>query len=50
MVLLKGAVLGWVEHYFLKMEYQARGVPHYHLVLWIADAPVIGQSNPSDVY
>ena len=24
------------------MEYQSRGAPHYHILLWIKDAPVIG--------
>ena len=48
-LVLKGAVLGMVEHYFYKKEYQARGAPHYHIVLWIADAPVIGKSSPNDV-
>ena len=41
-VLLKGNVLGVVSHYFWKKEYHTRGVPHYHVLLWIQDAPVIG--------
>ena len=41
-VLLKGEVLGTVEHFYWKKEYQARGAPHYHVLLWIKDAPVIG--------
>lgn len=47
--ILNGAVLGRVEHYLYKKEYQARGAPHYHMVLWIAGAPVIGVNNPTDV-
>ena len=27
---------------FLEKEYQSRGAPHYHILLWIKDAPVIG--------
>ena len=41
-VLLQGEVLGEVTHYFWKKEYQFRGAPHYHVLLWIKDAPVIG--------
>ncbi|KAL5457558.1 hypothetical protein EMCRGX_G034829 [Ephydatia muelleri] len=48
-VLLKGSVLGVVEHFFWKIEYQARGAPHYHVLLWILGAPVIGKSDPKDV-
>ena len=48
-VLLKGAVLGEIEHYYWKKEYQARGAPHYHVLLWIRDAPVIGHDDPERV-
>ena len=41
-VIVKGEVLGKVEHFYWKKEYQARGAPHYHVLLWIGDAPVIG--------
>ncbi len=42
-VMLKGEVLGKVDHFYWKKEYQARGAPNYHVLLWIRDAPVIGQ-------
>ena len=42
-VILKGKVLGNVTHYFFKKEYQACGAPHYHAVVWIEGAPVIGK-------
>ena len=45
-VILKGQVLGKVEHYFFKKEYQTRGAPHYHVVLWLQGAPVIGKDQP----
>ncbi len=48
-VIVKGQVLGKVTHYFWKKEYQARGAPHYHIVLWIDDAPVIGVDENSKV-
>ena len=34
-VLIKGGVLGEVTHSFWKKEYQSRGAPHYHVLLWI---------------
>ena len=48
-VILKGQVLGKVDHYFFKKEYQTRGAPHYHVVLWLQDAPVIGKDQANQV-
>ena len=48
-VLVKGEVLGKVKHFYWKKEYQARGAPHYHVLLWIGDAPVIGRDDPDRV-
>ena len=48
-VILKGNVLGNAIHYFFKKEYQAHGAPHYHAVVWIEGAPVIGKSPQGDV-
>ena len=47
-VILKG-VLFPVAHYFYKKEYQVRGAPHYHILLWIDDAPIAGTDEPEDV-
>ena len=47
--IVKGEVLGPVEHFYWKKEYQARGAPHYHAVLWIKGAPIIGQDDPDVV-
>ena len=47
-VLLNGQVLGEVTHHFWKKEYQARGAPHYHVLLWIKGAPVIGKYLSAD--
>lgn len=44
-VILKKQVLGIVEHYFFKKEYQTRGAPHYHAVIWIQNAPIIGKDH-----
>ena len=46
---LKESVLGVVEHVFWKKEFQMRGAPHYHVLLWIEEAPVIGISDPKQV-
>ena len=48
-VILKGDVLGRVNHYFYKKEYQARGAPHYHMILWIDGAPTVGNDEPEVV-
>ena len=47
-VIMKWAVLGTVDHYYWK-EYQMRGAPHYHIVLWIRDSPVLGKDSPEKV-
>ena len=48
-VILKGDLLGHVNHYFYKKEYQARGAPHYHMILWIDGAPTVGDDEPEVV-
>ena len=48
-IIIKGKVLGAVDHYMWKKEYQNRGAPHYHVLLWIRDAPVIGVDDPDKV-
>ena len=32
-VIIKGEILGKVNHFFWKKEYQMRGAPHYHVLL-----------------
>ena len=48
-VIVKGKVLGKVSNYYIKKEYQTRGAPHYHVLLWIEGAPVIGVDPPEDI-
>ena len=48
-VLVKDQVLGAISHFVWKKEYQARGAPHYHAVVWIDGAPIIGKSDTSIV-
>jgi hypothetical protein len=47
--ILGGEVLGHVDHYYWKKEYQARGASHYHVLLWVRGAPVIGTDDPDAV-
>ena len=42
-------VLGHVIHHFWRVEYQLRGAPHAHLLLWIDSAPVIGQNSDIEI-
>lgn len=41
-MIIKGEVLGRVTDYFRKKEYQSRGAPHHHILLWLEGAPVAG--------
>ena len=34
-VIVKGAVLGTVDHFYWKKEYQAHVAPHYRILLWV---------------
>ena len=41
--------MGPVVHFFYKKEYQARGAPHYHILLWIEDVPIAVRDDSEDV-
>ncbi len=41
--------IGEVEDYFYRVEFQARGSPHIHLLVWIKDAPEFEQDSDGDV-
>ena len=41
--------IGEVTHYFWRREYQGRGTQHFHLLIWIKDAPIIGKSSNEEV-
>ncbi len=41
-------LLGCVEHFFWRREYQARGIPHVHSKLWIQDAPIYGVASDQE--
>ncbi|KAG7465590.1 hypothetical protein JOB18_040958 [Solea senegalensis] len=42
--------IGEVMDYFYRVEFQARGSPHIHMLVWIKDAPVLGECMDEDVY
>ena len=40
---------GVVEDYFWRIEYQTRGAPQVHCILWIKNAPMLGRSSIHEV-
>ena len=42
-------LFGHADDHFWRIEYQARGAPHVHCVLWIKDTPVLGRNTPEEV-
>uniref|UniRef100_A0A1X7VIV8 Helitron helicase-like domain-containing protein n=1 Tax=Amphimedon queenslandica TaxID=400682 RepID=A0A1X7VIV8_AMPQE len=47
--LRKRGVVGKVEQYYVKKEYQMHRAPYYHILLWIENAPVVGIDCPEEV-
>jgi hypothetical protein len=41
--------IGHVVHYFIRVEMQQRGSPHIHVLIWIQDAPIVGEKPDSEV-
>ena len=41
--------IGKVKHYFWRREYQQRGMVHFHLMVWIENAPFLGQASDLEV-
>ena len=41
--------LGEIADYAIRIEFQARGSPHAHCVIWVKDAPEFGVDSNSDV-
>ena len=41
--------IGEVVEYVIRIEFQARGSPHAHTLIWIKDAPKLGYSDEEDV-
>ena len=43
------APLGKVADWFYRVEYQQRGSPHIHMLIWLEDAPVYGCDGDDDI-
>ena len=41
--------IGVIQDYNHRIEFQQRGSPHCHMLLWVRDAPSISESSPSDL-
>jgi len=41
--------IGKVLHYFVRMVYQGRGIEHFHILIWIDGAPIIGINTDEEV-
>ena len=37
------------DDYFLRVEFQARGSPHIHMILWLKDSPKYGISDKKSI-
>ena len=45
----KDRPIGEVTHYFWRREYQDRGIQHFHILIWIKNAPILGKSTIEEV-
>jgi hypothetical protein len=43
------APLGKIKDWFYRVEYQQRGSPHIHMLIWLENAPVFGVDKDEDV-
>ena len=41
--------IGEIQDYVIRIEFQARGSPHAHCIIWVKNAPKIGQSTDQEV-
>ena len=48
-LLSKAAPLGKIADWFYRVEYQQRGSPHIHIVIWLENAPTFGVDFDYDV-
>nr|XP_058946351.1 uncharacterized protein LOC131774356 [Pocillopora verrucosa] len=45
----KAQPLGKISDWFYRVEYQQRGSPHIHMLIWLEDAPVFGVDDDAAV-
>jgi len=48
-MLKSSPILGVIEHYYYRVEFQQRGSPHIHCVLWAKDAPKLPEATDNDI-
>jgi hypothetical protein len=48
-ILGKAAALGTLKYHFYRIEFQMRGSPHCHAILWSADGPNMKSSSDNDI-
>ncbi|CAF0887188.1 unnamed protein product [Rotaria sp. Silwood1] len=48
-ILSKFAALGEVSDYFYRVEFQKRGSPHIHMIVWIKNAPKYRENSDEEV-
>lgn len=49
LVLGKSKPIGEIQDFKYRIEFQQRGSPHCHMLLWVKNAPSISQNSPEDV-
>ena len=45
----EAAPLGKIADWFYRVEYQQRGSPHIHMLIWLENAPIFGEDSDWDV-
>ena len=40
--------LGKVKHYAIRVEFQVRGSPHIHSLIWVIGAPILSENNKEE--
>ena len=48
-VLVRGSVLGPIKQYFYRIEFQMRGSPHAHCLIWTEDGPDMATASASQI-
>lgn len=48
-LLSKTQPLGKIADYFYRVEYQQRGSPHIHMLIWLENAPTFGEQCDGDI-
>ncbi|XP_043288385.1 uncharacterized protein [Venturia canescens] len=41
--------IGKIIHYVIRREYQGRGMIHFHFLIWIEGAPILGKNSKEEV-